>query len=389
MANQNISLGPESSPEGVLRCAAFAERGTADLEKKTIWIDLDNSPHVPFFLPIIDQLKKKGYTLLLTARDSYQVRDLLDFHKLNCRVIGGHWGKHRLLKIIGTCWRVVQLLPFALKNKPDLAVSHGSRAQIIASRLLHTPSVAIFDYEFTAKLGWFRPTWLFSPQLVPLPTSGYERTHSLQYPGLKEDVYIPQLKVDLSLKRELGLGDGELIVTVRPPATEAHYHSPEAEVLLDAALHRLVERRDVRVILLPRNQRQAKVLRTNWGRWLSNGKILIPQQVVDGLNLIWLSDLVISGGGTMNREAAALGIPVYSIFRGRIGAVDRYLSETGRLTLIENVADVQNKIVLERRPPALQVSQDESDALRCIVDGIVSIAEGHKLPQESFQATAQ
>jgi uncharacterized protein len=386
IANQKTTLQPDSHGDAV---RSSPNGRVAVARKKKIWIDLDNSPHVPFFLPIIEQLQKKGHPVLLTARDSYQVRELLNLHQLHCRVVGGHWGKRRILKIVGTCWRVLQLLPIVLKNKPDLAVSHGSRAQIIASFLLRIPSIAIFDYEFTAKLGWVHPTWTFSPQVIPVSDSSYERTHSLQYPGLKEDVYIPQLKVDSSLKRKLGLKEDDLVVTIRPPATEAHYHGPEAEVLLDAALQRLVERRDVRVILLPRNQRQEMALRAKWNQWIDRDKILIPEHAVDGLNLIWLSDLVISGGGTMNREAAALGIPVYSIFRGKIGAVDRYLSDTGRLTLIETVADVHNKIILERRPAVMQVSPGESAALRCIVNGITSIAEEQGLPQQSLQGATR
>jgi predicted glycosyltransferase len=350
--------------------------------KKRIWIDLDNSPHVPFFLPIIEQLKKRGYEVVLTARDSYQVRELLKFHGLDCRVIGGHWGKHRILKIVGTCWRVGQLLPVILKEKPDLAVSHGSRGQIMTAFALRIPSVAIYDYEFTAKLGSIHPTWTMFPDLVPMPESAEERKHAIQYPGLKEDVYIRQLKIDPSLKRQLGITENELVVTIRPPATEAHYHNPEAEILLDAALNRLVEQPEVRVILLPRNQGQEKALRKSLAQWIANRKIVIPEQVVDGLNLIWLSDLVISGGGTMNREAAALGIPVYSIFRGKIGAIDRYLADEGRLTLIESVADVAAKIRLERRSQLSRVA-GESDALKCVVNGIISIAEQRAVPAVS------
>src|SRR3989442_14979658 len=146
-----------------------------------------------------------------------------------------------------------------------------------------------------------------------------------------------QLRPDPSVKDQLGLDGRDLVVTVRPPATEAHYHKPEAEVLLDAALGLLTHRPDVRVILLPRNEKQAQTLRKQWGKWIANRKIVIPEHVVDGLNLIWFSDLIISGGGTMNREAAALGVPVYSIFRGKIGAVDHYLSMRGRLVLLESV----------------------------------------------------
>lgn len=174
-------------------------------------------------------------------------------------------------------------------------------------------------------------------------------------------------------------------MTVRPPATEAHYHNPESEKLLSAALHFLTHQPDVRVVLLPRNHRQAIALQKEWGDWIAKGKIVIPEHVVDGLNLIWFSDLVISGGGTMNREAAALGVPVYTIFRGKIGAVDRYLVEKGRLVLIERDEDVQTKIVLARR---CQISKSPNQlvlntTLQTILDSITS-ALYHNRPANSF-----
>ena len=114
-----------------------------------------------------------------------------------------------------------------------------------------------------------------------------------------------------------------MVVTVRPPATEAHYHNPESEELFAESLRLLAQTRSARAITLPRNARQGEQLRREWADLIANGTMIIPDTPVDGLNLIWFSDLVISGGGTMNREAAALGVPVYSIFRGKIGAVDK------------------------------------------------------------------
>ena len=119
--------------------------GVRERDEKKIWIDLDNSPHVPFFLPIIDELRARGLEVILTARDSYQVCELLEFHKLSCAVIGKHWGKHRTLKMLGTCLRAVQLLPMMIKNRPDLAVSHGSRSQFLSSVVLRIPSLTILD----------------------------------------------------------------------------------------------------------------------------------------------------------------------------------------------------------------------------------------------------
>jgi len=346
---------------------------------RKIWIDLDNTPHVPFFLPIIELLRKQGYEVFLTARDSYQVCEMVQFHHLTCKVVGSHWGKYRFFKAIGTCWRTIRLLPLIATEKPDLAVAHGSRTLTLCATLLGVPSVSIFDYEFAASTGFFRSKWAFVPELIP--DSRLNRKKGvMKYPGLKEDVYASRLRPDSSLKKELGLDGAGIVVTVRPPATEAHYHNPEAEVLLDATLNLLIGQPDVRIVMLPRNKKQETLLRDVWGEWIANGKIVIPLTVVDGLNLIWLSDLVISGGGTMNREAAALGVPVYSIFRGRIGAVDRYLADTGRLVLLESVEDVRTKIRIEARRQGYRGIQEESPALHAILEGIISVVEDHCLP---------
>lgn len=175
-------------------------------------------------------------------------------------------------------------------------------------------------------------------------------THLLHYSGIKEDVYAPEVAPDPAILTQLGLKGGKtLVVTVRPPATEAHYHNPEAEVLFEHFMQRAARTPDLQVVLLPRNIRQDQDIRTRWPDWFTDGKVVIPAQVVDGLNLLWHSDLVVSGGGTMNREAAALGVPVYSIFRGTIGAVDRKLEKEGRLTLITSVDEVTSKILLRPR----------------------------------------
>jgi predicted glycosyltransferase len=360
---------------------AVSEPPVARGSGKRIWIDLDNSPHVPFFLPIIEELQRRGYEVILTARDSYQVCELLELHHISCTVIGKHWGKNRLLKTLGTCLRALRLVPKMMTRRPDLAVSHGSRSQFLSCLVLRIPTLTLYDYEFTAGWrGFFHPDWTFAPEYIP-NYSDERAVTEMKYPGLKEDVYVPRLRPDPSVKKQLGLKSGELVVTVRPPATEAHYHNPEADVLLEAALNLLVEKPNARVILLPRNEKQGKVLRKDWAQWIENRKIVIPEHVVDGLNLIWFSDLVISGGGTMNREAAALGVPVYSIFRGRIGAVDQYLAASRRLVLLESVEDVRTKIALEPRKAAMAGSFETRPALESIVSGIISIAEHGRLPQ--------
>ncbi len=146
-----------------------------------------------------------------------------------------------------------------------------------------------------------------------------------------------------SILNQLGISHDAIVVTLRPPATEAHYHNPEAELLFAEAVRHLSENPKVRSVVIPRNQKQGEQLREQWADLISSGSMIIPSKPVDGLNLIWFSDLMISGGGTMNREAAALGVPVYSVFRGKIGAVDKYLEKTRPLTLIQEIKDVRTK----------------------------------------------
>ena len=343
--------------------------------RKKIWVDLDNSPHVPFFRPIIDELRKRNYEVLVTARDAYQVRELLEFYGVSARLIGRHYGKHKILKGIGTCWRALAVTAGVRKEKIDLAITHGSRACVIACALLGIPDILLFDYEFAAKIPAIKPTWLMAPGVIADRHKG-NGAQIINYPGIKEDVYLSRFCPDYGLKGRLGIPPDDLLVMVRPPATEAHYHNPESEQLLKETINRFVRTSGTRILLLPRNKRQEADLRSAWPDAIARRQILIPDHVEDGLNLIWNSDLVISGGGTMNREAAALGVPVYSIFRGKIGAVDAYLADQGRLVLLETVEDVRTKIKAVHRDPHKQrLSGENSPALDTIVRNIISIVE--------------
>jgi uncharacterized protein len=342
---------------------------------KKIWIDIDNSPHVPFFKPIMQELRALGFEIILTARDTYQVCELLKFHNLSCKVIGRHYGKNKVMKVLGNCMRAAQLMPMVAKLRPDLALSHGSRGQILVCAALGVPSIMMHDYEHSTKTGFVEPDWVLTPEVIPSATMSRRGSRTMKYPGLKEDVYIPRFQPDPSILKTLGLSPDNIVVTLRPPATEAHYHNPEAEKLFAAALELFSSNPDVRAVTLPRSTNQTAELRKKWADLIATGRMIIPSAPVDGLNLIWFSDLVISGGGTMNREAAALGVPVYSIFRGKIGAVDRYLAAEGRLMLLESVEDVKTKVQLKRREKPLQMRLSRPEAMDKIVAAILQIAE--------------
>ncbi len=342
--------------------------------RRKIWIDLDNSPHVPFFVPIIPELKAKGFDLFITARDSYQVVELLKFYGVKARIVGKHYGKNKILKILGTAWRSFSLAYMVRKEKVDFSLSHGSRGCILASQILRMQTIAIADYEHTSKMPMSN-FWLIHPDVVSMDESFTRGRKVRKYPGIKEDVYLPSFHPDPQLRARLGIAEDELLVSVRPPATQAHYHNPEAEGLLTATLKRFCEMPGARVLLLPRNKDQGKELSAVWTKEVASGKMVIPAQVEDGMNIIWNSDLVVSGGGTMNREAAAMGVPVYSIFRGPVGAVDRFLSSQGRLVMLESVEQVNTKIIAVRRDKnAVSLDHRRSPALESILQHIDEIA---------------
>ena len=370
--------GPENGGTPIMNKTAVKPQPKMAAHPKTIWIDLENSPHVPFFKPIIEELESRGHKVALTARDCFQVCELADLFHMKYKRIGRHYGKHKLAKMVGLGLRVLQMTPRALFQRPDLCLSHGSRSQIVVASALKIPNMLIFDYEHTTWVRWMIPNFVMAPEVISeasVSGKGVPKERLSRYPGIKEDVYAPSFKPNPALKRQLGINDTDLVVTIRPPATEAHYHNPEAEGLLTAVFELLGSRPEVKIVVVPRTPKQGADMRAQFPEMFQRQQVIIPEHVVDGLDLIWASDFVISGGGTMNREAAALNVPVYSIFRGTIGAVDHYLEAQGRLVLLESVADVKSKIKIERRPKSQGPENHESPALRAIVDNILSILE--------------
>jgi len=337
---------------------------------RRIWVDLDNTPHVPFFIPIIRALESEGHSVLVTARDAFQVRGLAEYHGLVCRTVGRHYGANKFMKVAGTLWRAIQLLPVVLRERPHVSMSHGSRPLELVSFFLRIPSMLIFDYEHARRLPFVKSTIGVAPSSINDPTLAKNFTLGLRtYAGLKEDVYAATFRPDDAILQELGVRPDDILVTIRPPATEAHYHNPEADRLFIDVVNTLGAVPNVRMVILPRTAgNQREFIRRTWPAWCENGRIILPTRALDGLNLVWCSDLVVSGGGTMNREAAALGVPVYSIFRGKLGGVDRDLAREGRLTLLEDSDDVKTRLKPVKRQRGIGPSAAARPALRQVLD---------------------
>ncbi|MCG7853528.1 MAG: DUF354 domain-containing protein, partial [Methanosarcinaceae archaeon] len=371
--SDNIGTLEENSLEPAAQKNRASEYSTSPAFGTNIWIDLDNTPHVPFFIPIIRELERRGHKVTLTARDAFQVCELADKMGLRYTKAGRHYGKSMARKLIGLLWRSVQLAPFILRQRPRLALSHGSRSQILLCNLFRIPTIQVMDYEYAQTIPFAHPRWMIVPTALAGKKLYTKEGYVRYYRGIKEDVYAPEFKPNPTLLKDLGLGQDEIVVTVRPPANEAHYYTPESDRLMLELMSRIHQTAGVRVVLLPRNQSQERNLKAHHPEWFLNDKTIIPSRVIGGLDLLWFSDLVVSGGGTMNREAAALGVPVYSIFRGKSGAVDLMLEKEGRLTMIHDVEEVWTSIRFIHRDKIGGPDNRPREALEDIVNHIEEI----------------
>ncbi|HCS46982.1 MAG TPA: hypothetical protein DIW61_01455 [Candidatus Aminicenantes bacterium] len=235
------------------------------------------------------------------------------------------------------------------------------------------PSIVIIDYEYTRTIPFAHPRWSLVPDTLSTAGLASANERIRHYRGIKEDVYVPGFVPEPSLLENLGFHPKEIIVTVRPPADEAHYSNPESDLLLFELMKRISQTQGVRSVLLPRNYRQEQIFRARHPEWFEDNRTFIPPKALDGLNLLWFSDLVVSGGGTMNREAAALGVPVYSIFRGKTGKVDRMLEQEGRLVMIHSPEEIWTKIPFVRREKPQWLDNKPRAALQDIINHIEDI----------------
>jgi predicted glycosyltransferase len=316
-----------------------------------IWIDLANSPHVPFFRPLANEFNRRNHEVIFTVRAFAETVALAQAAGLAAEVIGGHGGGKLSGKAGNLAQRALALGRWARGREIDLALSHNSYSQILAARALSLKAVTLMDYEHQPAnhLAFRMASRVIVPRAFPeaaLMRFGAAPAKVRRYDGIKEDVYLAGFQAEPDFPeqlKQLGIDTSDMLVTVRPPASEALYHRFENE-LFDQLLERLTTTPSIKVVLLPRNESQ----RAAYG---SNSKLIVPPHPLDGANLIASSDLVVSAGGTMNREAAALGVPAVSIYLGEWAAIDEQLVSDGRLRKISTAEDVRD-LLLQKRPRA-------------------------------------
>ena len=305
-----------------------------------VWIDLTNSPHVLVMRPVIDVLRARGDDVLVTARDFAQTLGLLERFEIDHTAIGHHRGGKLSAKGLGLAQRSGALVRWASGRGIDVALGHGSNDISVAAKLLRIPSATAFDYEFARvqhTINGYLATRVVLPDVIPperLRRYGMTPAKLRPYEGLKEEYYLADFEPDPAVLSELGLSRERPLAVVRTPPAVSLYHRFEAPVFTQV-LHKL---KGEQVVVLPRTPEQREEL-------AREGGFIVPEQAIDAQSLIAFADLVISAGGTMNREAVALGTPVWTTFEGQLGAVDERLINDGRMKRLMSADDV----VLERR----------------------------------------
>ncbi|MBA3383870.1 MAG: DUF354 domain-containing protein [Actinobacteria bacterium] len=326
-----------------------------------VWIDMTASAHVLVFRPLIEILRTRGDEVEITAREYAQTLQLLELHGLEAEVIGKHGGRSRTGKARALASRLRALRRWAKGRGFDVALAHGSHELTITARRLGVPSSTTFDYEWAwlqHQLGCRAATKVVVPDTIPperLRPYGVDETKLLRYEGLKEEYYLADFEPDRSALDAWELDPARVLVVLRPPPDVSLYHR-HSNPLFPQTLDFLGNRTDVHAIVIPRTEEQRDfVLR------LELPSVIAPERAVDAQSLIAFADLVVSAGGTMNREAAALGVPVYTTYGGRLGGVDEALIREGRLVPLSD-------------PRALQLKKRDGDLNRIRRDPQVMLA---------------
>jgi uncharacterized protein len=325
-----------------------------------IWIDMTAPAHVLVFRPIIERLRGQGHEVEITARDYAQTLELLELHGIDHTDFGRHGGATRAKKVAALVSRTRAMRRFGKGNGFDLALAHGSNDLALAAASLRIPAANMFDYEFATaqhNVGCRLARRVLTPDSIPperLERYGAGPDKLVQYPGLKEEYYLADFEPNPAVMDELGVDRERVTVVVRPPPDVSLYHR-KSNKLFPAVLDRLGRDDNVHAIVLPRTQEQRAYVKA-----LGLPSVIVPDHAVDAQSLIALADLVVSAGGTMNREAVALGTPVYTTYGGRLGGVDEWLIREGRLRPLTNARAIElqkrdHDGARTRRDPAILV----------------------------------
>lgn len=354
VAGHVISAPSVSIYLAMLLMLAYSELTQKSYLKKKVWIDVTNSPHVIFFNPVILELREQNIDVLVTTREYAQTTDLLKEFNIEYTLIGDHKGKSKIKKIWGMFDRSWDLYWFIRNENIDASLSMSSFTAMIASTMLEIPHMTLYDYEYTIghHISYRLSDIVLTPRGVDeklIKKYGGTMSNTIYYDGLKEQIYINHYVSDFVklnqnialMKKELKIPLNRIVILFRPEATMAHYQSNVNDLSLNLVNFLNKHKKTPIILVIPRTNDQKNEYKN-----LKLKNVIVTPKTYNGIELICLSDLVIGAGGTVNREAATLNIPVYSIFQGgKLAVVDKKLIEKKIMTYIKNNNDFKKIII--------------------------------------------
>ncbi|HVY79165.1 MAG TPA: DUF354 domain-containing protein [Solirubrobacterales bacterium] len=334
-----------------------------------VWVDMTAAAHPLVLRPLIERLEARGHEVMVTAREYGQTLGILDRLGIPYTAVGSHGGASALGKGRALVGRSARLARLVWERRPDLALAHGSVDLAVVATAFRLPSAQMQDYEYA---GWQRQIAFRAARRVLMPDSiplerlrriGAKERKLVRYPGLKEEYYLDGFEPDAAVLEQLGLDREKVLVVVRPPPETSEYHARND--VYGAAIQRLAGVDSVQAVVIPRTERQGEEVRA-----IGAANLIVPARAIDAQSLIALADLVVSAGGTMNREAVALGTPVFTTFAGRMGGVDEALIAAGRLRVLAEPAELP----LHKRQTPVGVLNPRDPEL--LVEGVLGAVAG-------------
>ncbi len=320
-----------------------------------VWVDCTAAAHPLVLRPIIERLEAGGHEVAVTARAYGQTLGLLERLGIPYEAVGEHGGAGMVGKGTALARRSSKLARWARPRHFDLSLAHGSVDIAVVSGLLRIPLVQMQDYEHAGlqrQLAFRVARRVLVPDAIPpqaMRRAGASPRKLFRYPGLKEDYYLFDFTPDEAVLGELGLDRERVLTVVRPPPETSAYH--ERNTLYAGVIERLAADPGTVAVVIPRTEAQGAEIRAR-----NDPSLIVPNEAVDAQSLIAFADLVVSAGGTMNREAVALGTPVQTIFSGRMGALDERLIEAGALRVLADPAEFELR--KRDRPAGVQHPRD-------------------------------
>jgi uncharacterized protein len=340
-----------------------------------IWADLTNTAHVVVLRPLIELLERQGHEVEITARPLSHTIELLDDWGHPYTVLGHYGGATRRGKVRAAAARIPALIRFGRRRRFEYALAHASIDLPPACRVLRIPNTTMFDYEWATiqhHIICRLATRVLVPDAIPaerLRRYGAQPPRLVRFAGLKEEYYLADFEPDPAVLAGLGLDRERPLCVIRTAPSYALYLGGSENPLL-LPLIRRVAKGDAQVVVLARNPEQRATVRA-----LGLPDVVVPARAVDGRSLVAFADVLVSAGGTMNREAAVLGTPVWSIFEGRLGAVDEMLVRERRLRILRDA----DEVTLERKPADAyerRTRRDLAELLELAVPGVARTPGG-------------